>query len=217
MVGCKASRAHVWRRLRAIVVSLGVSATGKMVLVLTPSAMDGLLTELRKAAVSGVDDEGSAGLASMGSWDARQLLLADQRSRATSWWRADEPEVSVTKVMDDRGARLATWLASMGRDGFARERAVIRLAVEPGLDADRLLALRADDPVELVRVRAWKALESRFSGAGLPLGGADLPALLGVRINDSACAQPGVAPLRRRGHATARRQRSTPESASREP
>ena len=136
-----------------------------MVLVLTPSAMDSLLAELREVAVSGTADEESAGLASMGSWDTRQLLLADLRSRATNWWPVDGPEVSVTKAMDGKGARLATWLASMGRDGFGRERAVTRLAVEPGPDADRLMALRVDDPVELVRVRAWKALESRFSGA----------------------------------------------------
>ena len=85
-----------------------------MVFVLTPSAMDGLLAELRQAAFSGSDDEESAGLASMGSWDARQLLLADQRARATNCWPADAIEVSVTMAMDDRGARLATWLPSMG-------------------------------------------------------------------------------------------------------
>lgn len=104
--------------------------------------IDSLLAELREAAVSGAADEEAAGLASIRSWDSR-LLLADLRSRATGWWPVGGPEASVTKAMDHQGARLAIWLASMGRDGFARERAVTRLAVEPGLDADNLLALNS--------------------------------------------------------------------------
>lgn len=60
-----------------------------------------------------------------------------------------------------RGGRLASWLASLGRDGYARERAVRRLSSDPDLGADRLIAVRVSDPVEQVRDQAWAALQPR--------------------------------------------------------
>lgn len=131
--------------------------------MLTPREMDSVLAEFRVVAISAaVVDEASA-LVAMESWDARQFLLADQRSRSPYCWAPDSRETRVMEAMDVSGARLATWLTSMAREGFARERAVERLAVQRGHNPDRLLSLRIDDPLEVVRAKAWRALERRCS------------------------------------------------------
>lgn len=139
-----------------------------MIPVLTPRDMDGALHELGEQAVSDVAEGDSAGLLAISSWDARELLLADERSRATGRGSTGPSEASLVKAMDVDGRRLATWLSSMSRDGYARERALARLALESGVDADRLIALRLDDPVDPVRIRAWEVLASRFTDAQVP-------------------------------------------------
>lgn len=136
-----------------------------MVLVRTPTGMERVLAELRLKAISGDSEDEAAGLLTVRSRDARELLLADERSRPPAWWLPGEPTAGVAALMDGEGRRLATWLASMARDGFARERAMARLTLEPGPDVDRLIALRLDDPVEAVRLRAWEALRFRLSAA----------------------------------------------------
>lgn len=133
-----------------------------MLLVITSTAMDRILDELRQAAVSDSVDKEHVGLRVIRSWEATALLLADERSRTMYWWPEAQPEAAVVKAMDRGGRALATWLASIGRDGYARERAVMRLALDPEAAAGRLIALRVGDPVEQVRVRAWKALEARL-------------------------------------------------------
>ena len=132
-------------------------------MVVTPTGMDSVLIELRRAAVSDVATVELAGMEVVRSWDVHDLLLADERARAGSWWSVDALAASVIEEMDSGGSRLATWLASIGRDGFARERAVARLALDPSFEVARLIALRVIDPVEQVRARAWKALQNRVS------------------------------------------------------
>ncbi len=106
-----------------------------MILVRTPREMESVLAELRLKAISGDPADETAGVLIVRSWDARELLLADERSRPPDWWSPGEPTAGVAASMDGEGRRLATWLARMARDGFARERAMVRLALETGADA----------------------------------------------------------------------------------
>jgi hypothetical protein len=129
--------------------------------VVTPTGMDSVLSELRRAAVSDLATVEFAGMEVVKLWEVYDLLLADERARAGSWWSVDALAAAVIEAMDGGSGRLATWLASIGRDGFSRERAVARLALDPSLDVVRLIALRVNDPVEQVRARVWKALQNR--------------------------------------------------------
>lgn len=131
-----------------------------MVAVITPRGMDDLLRRLYRLAAARRPTGGPAGLEVVRSWTDAELLLADERSRAGIWWWGPGKVPDVVRAMS-RGGRLASWLASLGRDGYARERAVRRLSSDPDLGADRLIAVRVSDPVEQVRDQAWAALQPR--------------------------------------------------------
>ncbi|MGC3955745.1 MAG: hypothetical protein QM804_16090 [Propionicimonas sp.] len=126
-----------------------------------PSEMDALLLQLRLAALW--HPQQLAGIEIFRAWDVRELLLADERARGYWWSSESGPADAVVAVMDEHGGQLATWLAAIGRDGFARERALLRLARDPAPDASRLIALRVDDPVEQVRGVAWRTLSERVT------------------------------------------------------
>jgi hypothetical protein len=114
---------------------------------------------LRTSAISTDASLESAGLQTIAAWSARELVMADEQSRAHGSSR--DAYAPVSAVMDRSGNALATALASLGPDGYSRERAVARLAADPRCDAGRLIALRTSDAVEEIRDRAWRAMAWR--------------------------------------------------------
>lgn len=92
---------------------------------------------------------------------ASELVQADGYLR--DGWYDIQDDVAALTASFDAGQRSALWLASMCRDGYLRERAVVRLAFEQSPLADRLLALRTADHVRAVQLRAWDALARRCS------------------------------------------------------
>lgn len=98
------------------------------------------------------------------AWSPADLLQANWMLRA---FRYDaEALVPRSLICAARwGSQQAAWLVSMGRDGYRRQRCVKRMANDPSAVADRLLAVRTDDPVEQVRDAAWSVLARRCSPA----------------------------------------------------
>lgn len=135
-------------------------ASAMMVAMITPTGMDDLLRRLYLLATARRPSGELTGLEAVRSWTVAELLLADERSRAGIWWWQSGEVPDIARAMN-RGGRLATWLTSLGRDGYTRERAVRGLASDPDLSADRLIAVRVSDPVEQVRDQAWSALQLR--------------------------------------------------------
>lgn len=125
--------------------------------------IDDELAELRDAALSDQSHVVEYWLNRVRSWNVDRLMQVDTWSRSPRMYRHVDSIVAVTAVMDNYGSTIATWLTSMGRDGYARERAVRLLAQDPDPMADRLLALRLDDSVPTVRAAAWQALQARMS------------------------------------------------------
>lgn len=117
------------------------------------------LAGLRASSTAGDASLDSAGLQTIAAWSARELVVADEQSRAH--WNSRDAYAPVCAAMDRSGSPLATALASLGPDGYSRERAVARLAADPRSDAGRLIALRTSDAVEEVRDRAWRAMTWR--------------------------------------------------------
>lgn len=125
---------------------------------ITQGVLDAL-AGLRASATAGDASLESAGLQTIAAWSARELVLADEQSRAH--WNSRDAYAPVCAAMDRSGSPLATALASLGPDGYSRERAVARLAADPRCDAGRLIALRTSDAVQEVRDRAWRAMAWR--------------------------------------------------------
>ncbi len=96
----------------------------------------------------------------MSGWSARDLVLADSVFRARAVGQTyDRTTGSMTPFL---GTRAMPQLSVMAIDGRLREWAVGRLAeADPTPLADRLIAVRLGDHVEVVRDRAWEALVSR--------------------------------------------------------
>lgn len=117
------------------------------------------LAELRTSATAGDASLESAGLQTIAAWSPRELVMADEQSRAHG--NSRDAYAPVCAVMDRSGSALATALASLGPDGYSRERAVARLAADPRCTAGRLIALRTGDAVEEIRDRAWRAMAWR--------------------------------------------------------
>lgn len=133
---------------------------GHNALVLSAREMVDQLAQLRDDAVSWRRSDQESGLKIVASWNDAELILADERSRV-AYWTVGRSYQQVARRMDRGGRPLATMIASMSPDGFARERALVRLVGDPSPLAGRLIAVRTSDAVDEVREQAWRAMAGR--------------------------------------------------------
>lgn len=121
-----------------------------------------VLEELLDAVGAALQDHVEDVAERLTGWSAQELLAADVLTRV-HWVVHSTPSPNkIASAFTPRRTAIV-WIVSMGRDGRLRERAVTAMADDPSPVADRLLAVRLDDPVFEVRLRAWNAIIRRCS------------------------------------------------------
>lgn len=143
----------------------------KMLWVLAMQELDAILSRLGAACLQGSAPELVEGEARLASLTVPDLIRLDERARFMTWSRANVlgPAEHWENLLDRAPTAVVAVVASMHRDGFLRERAVVALASQPGSLASLALALRAVDHVSEVRDRAATALSLRLDVDSIPL------------------------------------------------
>lgn len=124
--------------------------------------MERVLEELLDAVGAALQDNIEDVAERLMGWSAQELLAADALARFHWVGYSTSSSNDIASAFAPRRTAIV-WIASMGRDGHLRERAVTVMADDLSPVADRLLAVRLDDPVPAVRLRAWNAIARRCS------------------------------------------------------
>lgn len=142
-----------------------------MLWVLAMAELDATLSRLAAACLHGPGPELVDGEARLASLTLPDLIRLDERARFMTWSRVNVlgPAAPWENLLDRAPTAVVAVVASMHRDGFLRERAVVALASQPGSLASRALAIRAVDHVSEVRERAADALSLRLDVESIPV------------------------------------------------